>query len=68
MKGKLVSQSGEGGSIVYTRDDNGKQETKNLGGTVNVTLNGDQSSLGALKAGDKLTLSGDPVTGIDATR
>ena len=65
MSGTFVSLSG---NTITVNDNGGAQKTLTVDANAKVTLNGKAGKLDDLKPGDKLSLSGDPVTTINASR
>lgn len=64
-KGTLKSVSGN--SLVLTLSD-GSDSTRSVAPGAAVTLDGKSALLADLKAGDTVTLSGDPASSVSATR
>jgi hypothetical protein len=64
----MVVKAGEGKLVMTDKD--GKEHSHSVGATAKVTLGGKEAKLGALKKGDhvKVTIDGDKVTKVDATR
>lgn len=69
-KGVVISTAGDaqGGVVTMTHDDGTPDDSHRTAPGVVVTLNGQPSELGALRPGDKVVVTGLPVTRIAATR
>jgi hypothetical protein len=65
-KGKVVSVTGQ--TLNMTDCDGSNPHSHSVPTSADVTLNGDDSSLDKLLAGDEITVCGDPITSIEATR
>lgn len=64
-KGTLRSVSG---NTLEVADDDGNTASHSVAPNATVTLDGKKATLADLKAGDSVTLTGDPATSVTATR